>query len=82
MEKMIGKITHYFPKIGVAVVKLEDNLNNGDEIRISGMHSDFRQMVVSMQIEHKTIVNAAKGQDIGIKVTQNVHEGDMIFKIE
>jgi len=79
---MIGKITHYFPKIGVAVVKLEDNLNNGDEIRISGMHSDFRQMVVSMQIEHKTIVNATKGQDIGIKVTQNVHEGDMIFKIE
>ena len=81
MEKVVGKITHYFPKVGVAVVILEDNIANGDEIHITGTHSDFRQTVTSMQIEHQTITNATKGQDIGIKVIQNVHAGDVVYRV-
>jgi putative protease len=80
MEKVVGKITHYFPKVGVAVVILEDKIANGDEIHIKGAHSDFRQTVTSMQIEHQTIINATKGQDIGIKVIQSVHAGDMVYR--
>jgi len=81
MEKVVGTITHCFPKIGVAVIMLEDNLANGDEIHIRGTHSDFRQTVTSMQIEHKTVANAEKGQDIGMKVSQNVHAGDRVYRI-
>ena len=32
-KKLIGKITHYFPKIGVAVVELRDDIRRGDKIR-------------------------------------------------
>jgi putative protease len=81
METMVGNITHYFPKIGVAVIMLKGDLANGDEIHIKGAHSDFCQTVASMQVEHKTIANAAKGQDIGIKVSQNVHAGDVVYKV-
>jgi len=45
------------------------------------VHSDFCQTVASMQVEHKTIANAAKGQDIGMKVSQNVHSGDAVYKV-
>jgi putative protease len=81
MERIIGKVTHYFPKIGVAVVKLTDDINDGDQIRIAGSHSNFNQLVTSMQIEHKNIISAKKGQEIGMKVVQPVREGDLIYKM-
>jgi putative protease len=81
MENVVGKVTHYFPKIGVAVIMLEDTLSNGDRIHIRGTHTDFTQTVLSMQVEHTTITSAAQGQDIGMKVTQNVHAGDMVYRV-
>jgi len=81
MERMVGKVTHYFPKIGVAVVRLSDELNNGDQVRISGAHANFSQLVTSMQIEHAAIINAKKGQEVGMKVSQEVRSGDIIYRI-
>ena len=43
--KPIGKITHYFNKIGVAVIELSDNLKVWDEIVISAHSGDFEQKV-------------------------------------
>ncbi len=82
MEKVVGEITHYFPKVGVAVVMLEDTINNGDRIHVKGTQSDFYQTVTSMQIEHQTIQTATKGQDLGMKVSQVVHAGDVVYKVE
>ncbi len=81
MEEMVGTVTHYFPKIGVAVIMLVDDIANGDEIHIKGTHTDFCQTVTSMQVEHRTIANAVKGQDIGMKVSRNVHEGDVVYRV-
>ena len=58
MDKEIGKVTHYFDKVGVAVVELSDNLNVGDEIHIKGSTTDFTQEVEAMQVEHEDIENA------------------------
>jgi hypothetical protein len=81
MEQKLGKITHYFQKVGVAVILLEDDLNTGDEIHILGKHTDFYQKVTSMQIEHQPLTSATKGQDIGLKVIQAVHVGDEVFRV-
>ncbi|MEO0094686.1 MAG: hypothetical protein ABIL46_06455 [candidate division WOR-3 bacterium] len=82
MEKLIGKVTHYFNKIGVAVIELtEDELNVGDTIHIKGHTTDFQQVVNSMQIEHKPIEKAKKGESIGMKVDSVVHEKDQVYKI-
>lgn len=80
METMIGKVIHYYPKIGVAAVVLDDYLENGDTIHIRGPHDDFSQTVSSMEIEHQPITEAMPGQDVGIKVSRKVHEGDVILK--
>ncbi len=80
METMIGKVTHYYPKVGVAAIILEDHLENGDRIHIRGVHEDFHQTVTSMEIEHHYITEAGKGQDIGVKVIEKVHEGDVVFR--
>ncbi len=81
MEKVVGKITHYFPKVGVAVVRIGDDLNTGDQVRISGPHQNFSQQVTSMQVEHQTITHATKGQEVGMKVSQPVRAGDVVYRI-
>jgi len=78
-EKKVGEIAHYFGKIGVAAVKIKSELKVGDTIHIKGHTTDFEQMVDSMQIEHQSVPEAKKGDDIGIKVKDHVREGDEVF---
>ncbi len=80
-EELVGKITHYFGKIGVAIVELSKSLNVKDAIHVKGNVTDFEQEVKSMQIEHENIEKAKKGDMIGLKVNDKVREGDKIYKI-
>ena len=80
-KKLIGKITHYFTNIGVAVIELEDTLKVGDEISVEGATTNFTQKIDSMQIEHKNVDEAKKGDSIGLKVVDRVREGDQVFKV-
>lgn len=75
----IGRIKHYFGKIGVGVVELTGDLHVGDEIVIAGHGREFEQKVDSMQIEHKQIREAHAGQSVGMKVDEPVKEGDIVY---
>jgi putative protease len=76
----VGRVTHFFPKISVAVIELTAPLAVGDTIAIKGPTTDFEQTVDSMQIEHKNIQRAEAGQSIGLKVIQRVREKDKVYK--
>lgn len=78
--KKIGIISHFFSHINVAVIELSGTVKVGDEIQIQGATTDFTQKVDSMQIEHKNVQEAKKGQSIGLKVKDRVREGDEVFK--
>jgi putative protease len=80
-KKQVGKVTHYYGKIGVAVVELSGALRAGDKIYIEGHEKQFEQRVDSMQIEHETIPEAKPGQSVGLKVVQPVKENDKVFKL-
>lgn len=77
----IGKISHFFEKISVAVVELEKPLSKGDSISIEGTTTNFQQKVDSMQIDMKPVLKADKGKSIGLKVTDKVRVGDSVYKI-
>ena len=81
MESQIGKVTHFYKKISVAIVELTDSLLVGDTIHISGHTTDLTQKVDSMQMEHQNIEKAEKGQTIGVKVTEEVRVKDLVFKV-
>jgi len=80
-ETLIGKVTHYFGKIGVAVVKLTAPLSLGDTVHFRGTSTDFTQTVDSMQIEHKPVQEVKAGEEVAIKVGARVREGDEVYKI-
>ena len=80
-EMKVGKVTHYFSKIGVAVIEITDgSIKVGDEIHIKGHTSDFKQKVTSMQIGQDKIEMAEPGQSIGMKVNEPVRAHDSVYK--
>jgi putative protease len=80
--KKIGKITHFFDKIGVAVIELESGLKVGDMIMISGHGMDFEQPVDSMQMEHQQVTAAKAGDAIGMKMVSPVKAGCEVFLLK
>ncbi|MBM3205515.1 hypothetical protein FJZ41_01525 [Candidatus Shapirobacteria bacterium] len=80
-DTKVGEIIHFYDKIGVAVVKVLSPIKVGDRLKISGHDKEFEQEVTSMQVEHKSINEAKKGDDVGMKVDQPVKDGDEVYKI-
>ena len=81
LEK-IGAVTHYFPHVNAAAVKLlKSGLKVGDSIYIKGHTTDFKELVKSIQLDHATIPEGKKGQEIGLLVKSRVRQGDKVYKI-
>jgi putative protease len=79
--KRIGIVTHYYGKIGVAILQLETPLETGDRIKFQGHDADFEQSVSSLQVEHVEVPQATAGTQVGLKVDQPVKEGTEVFAL-
>ncbi|MCX6706230.1 MAG: hypothetical protein NTV24_03980 [Candidatus Woesebacteria bacterium] len=78
----IGKVTHYYDKLQVAIVELAAELSVGDKIKfVRGGEDIFEQNVDSIQIEHEKKESAKKGEVVGLKVEKEVKEGAEVFKL-
>jgi translation elongation factor EF-1alpha len=75
----IGTVTHYFGKIGVAVVSLEGNVALGDWVQFYGSSTDFVQQVESMQVNHQPIEAAGPGDEVAMLVNDKVRKGDWMY---
>ena len=80
MEKQIGKVIHWYDKIGVAVLKLTDTLKKGDTIKIKREKDEFDETVASMQLDHEDVDEAKKGSEVAVKLSQKAHDGALIYK--
>jgi len=79
--KEIGKIEHYYGHLSVGIIELSAALKVGDKIHIKGHTSDFKQDIVSMQLDHQNVSEGKSGDLVGVKVSQKVHPGDKVYKI-
>ena len=80
--KKVGAVTHYYTAIEVGIVKLDSQIKIGDQIRFEGHTTNFEQKVSDMQFEREDVKTAKKGQEVGIKVTKKVREGDKVYLVE
>ena len=79
MEMEIGKVTHYFGHLDVAVLSLVGELKVGDTIHILGHSTDFTQIVGSMEIEHKKVRSVKSGDDVALKISEPVRVHDTVY---
>ena len=82
MEELrkVGRVSHFFGRINVAIIELTDTISVGDQIFIKGPTTDLEQTVDSMEIEHAKVQRAEAGQSIGMKVNARVRENDIVYK--
>ena len=83
-DKPIGRVTNFYDKIGVAVVKLTSgNLKTGEKIKLTAKDGqEFEQTVSSMQIEHNNVSSAKNGDEFGLKTDKTVKHDSSVIKIE
>lgn len=80
--ELIGNVTHYFPHVKAGVVKIKKgNLAIGDDIWIKGHTTDFKEKIVSLQIDRKPVTKAGKGDEVGLQVKSRVRRRDAVYKI-
>ncbi len=77
----IGEVIHYFNKINVAVIELGQTLRLGDRLHFLGAHTDFAQVIASIQVEHENVEEVAAGGEAAVKVDQRVRRGDSVFRL-
>lgn len=66
----------------VAIVELDGTLSVGDSVKFTrGGEDMFEQKVESIQIEHKKVDSANKGDVVGLKTNEAVKEGAEVYKI-
>ena len=77
-EGKIGFVSNYFSKISVAAVEITDGtVSVGDTLHFLGHTADFESRVHSMQIEHKSVTEAKKGDSVGVKVSEKVRREEL-----
>ncbi len=81
MDIQVGKVTHYFNRLGVAVLDLETELRVGDSIVIEGHTTDIEQPVGSMEIDHQQVRSARPGMNVALLVAEPVRVGDKVYKV-
>lgn len=81
MDIRVGKVTHFFNHLSVAVLELSGELKVGDRICIVGRITDFEQTVGSMEINHQKVSAVGPGTEVALKVYEPVRKGDVVYKV-
>ena len=82
MPKVVGKVTHYFPHVKAGVILVSrGTISLGDTLQIKGHTTDFKQKVVSMQINNASIKKAKAKDEVGLSVKSRVRHNDTVYKV-
>lgn len=80
-ETKAGEITHFYDHLGVGIIKLKKPLKVGDTVQIKGHTTDISQKVESLELDHKSVESAKAGDEVGVKVSDKVREGDEVYSV-
>jgi len=80
-EDEIGVVSDFFAHPVVAGIELTGGLKVGDKIRFRGHTTDLEMVVHSIQIDNANVDQANAGDSIGIKVSERVRSGDVVYRV-
>ena len=80
-EEVVGKVSDFFARPVVAGIELTAPLQVGDKIHIKGYTTDMELTVDSMQINNVDVKQGKAGDSVGIKVSERVRRGDIVYKV-
>lgn len=82
LEEQIGYVSNFYKNISVAAIEIINrSVSLGDKLHFRGHTTDFELIVDSMQVDHKAVTEAKKGNSIGLKVPARVRRHDKVYKV-
>lgn len=80
-KQYIGEVRKFYPRLQVADVRIvQGELRQGAQILCQGKKTPARVAVVDqMQVNHKVVDVATRGQSVGIRLPFAVHPADKVF---
>ncbi|MBI2330552.1 translation elongation factor-like protein [Candidatus Daviesbacteria bacterium] len=82
LDKPIGKVVHFYDKLGVAIVDLNSGgLEVGDEVKFKRGDEEFSQKIESLQVDHESVESVKKGDSFGIKVDKPTKVGTEVYLV-
>jgi len=79
MQRLIGKVVHYYDRIGVAIIDLKEPLRVGDMVMLKKGDRIVPQRIESIEIEHASVTSAKRGDIVGVKVDTEAYEGTVVL---
>jgi len=78
----LGVVTHFYDKVGIAVLILENDLAVGEKINFLKEGEElFSQTVTLIQKEHEKVAAAKRGEVVGIGTQKEAPVGTEVYKI-
>jgi len=82
LDKPIGKVVHFYDKLGVAIVDLSSGgLKVGQEVKFKRGDDEFTQKVESLQVEHQSVDSVKKGDSFGLKIDKPAKPGTEVYLV-
>ena len=81
MEVELGRITHYYSHLSVAVIELSAGLEVGKHVHILGHITDFIQRVSSMELNHHHVVEVTPCDNVALKVIETVRVHETVYRV-
>ncbi len=82
MDKAIGRVIHFYDKLGVAIIDLDQGgLKVGMDIKFKHGEEEFTQKVESLQVDQKQVDRVKKGDSFGLKVDKPTKPGTKVYLV-
>lgn len=82
-KEYIGKVTHFYPKIGVALISLVKELKVSSEVVFIKDNLGVKQLKIrEMEKDKRNIMKAKKGDEIGIKIPFRVSKNTEVYLLK
>lgn len=80
-REIVGKVRHYYTRLGVVIVALRSRIKIGDTVQIIGCNSDYTHKINCIEKDHVNVQSAQGGDDVAIRFSGRIKEHDVIYKI-
>jgi len=81
-KDFLGKVTHFYSGIGVALVKLSGNIKEGEKVVFIGEKVGAKEVIIEeMEIKKRKVKKGKKGEEVGIKIPFKVRKNTEVYKL-
>ncbi len=79
-KEYVGRVTHFYPKINVALINLVKKIKKGEKIVFIGKNVGAKEFILEeMEVDKKKVIKGNKREEIGVKIPFRVTKNTEVY---